>query len=171
MATITDPVRRYEARNMSREPFSVRPGMDVRVHTKIREGDKERVQVYEGMVVALKGAGLGKTFTVRRVVGGVGVERIFPVFSPRIVNVEVIGATKVRRAKLTYVRKSNVKRRTKEDQKVLTEALAAQDARRRAGEKTRRDAEEAAKAAAAAAEKEKEQASAGQGPQEPTATR
>lgn len=123
----------------------------MRVHTKIQEGEKERTQVYEGMVVALHGAGLGKTFTVRRVVSGVGVERVFPVFSPRVVNVEIIGATKVRRAKLTYLRKSNVKRRSKEDQRVMKRALDAQAAQRRATEKAQRDAEEHEHAAKRAA--------------------
>ena len=151
MTPPTDPVRRYEARKKTRESFPVRPGMDVRVHTKIREGEKERTQIFEGMVVALHGAGFGKTFTVRRVVSGIGVERIFPMFSPQVTSVEILGAMKVRRAKLTYLRKTNVKRRTKEDQKVLERALAEQNAQRLAAEKARREAEEAERAAAAAA--------------------
>jgi large subunit ribosomal protein L19 len=139
--------------------------MDVRVHTKIREGEKERTQAYEGMVVALHGAGLGKTFTVRRVVSGVGVERVFPMFSPRVVNVEILGATKVRRAKLTYLRKSNVKRRSKEDQRVMKRALDAQTAQRRAAEKAQRDTEERERAKDAAAKKGGETPEASKAPQ------
>lgn len=153
MAETTDPLRRYESRKKAREPFPLRPGMDVRVHTTIREGDKERTQIFEGMVVARHGAGHGRTFTVRRVVGGIGIERTFPVFSPRVTAVDIVGATKVRRAKLTYLRTSNVKRRTKEDQKVLGRALAEQDAQRRAALAARRDAEEKEQAAAEAAMK------------------
>lgn len=166
MAVITDPVRAYESAKQRREGLSLRPGMDVRVHAKIKEGEKERTQIFEGMVVALHGSGLGRTFTVRRVVSGIGIERIFPVHSPLITEVEVVGATKVRRAKLTYLRTSNVKRRKKEDAKVLEKAIAEKDARRRAAEKMKRDAEEAEKAAKAA-EKAAEAAKAAE---EPTAS-
>jgi large subunit ribosomal protein L19 len=124
--------------------------MEVRVHTKIREGEKERAQVFEGVVMALHGAGFGKTFTVRRVVSGIGVERIFPMLSPRVTNVEILGATKVRRSKLTFLRKSNVKRRTKEDKKVFERAIAEQGAQRRAIEKARREQEGKERAAEAA---------------------
>ncbi len=153
MSAMTDPVRRYEERKRIREVFPVRPGMDVRVHMKIREGEKDRTQVFEGIVVAMRGSGAGRTFTVRRVVGGIGVERIFPMNSPRVTQVEIVGATKVRRAKLTYLRKSNVRRRTREDQKVLQQALAEQDAQRRAVEKARREAAEGVKSATEAAKK------------------
>ena len=125
----------------------MRPGLEVRVMSKIKEGEKERTQSFEGMIVATHGAGNGKTFTVRRVVGGIGIERIFSLNSPLITAVEVTGATKVRRAKLSYLRKSNVRRRRKEDSKVLQKTLAEKDAQRKAIEKARREADEAEKEA------------------------
>ena len=83
-------------------PFKV--GDTVKVYFKIIEGKTERVQVYEGLVICFKGAGISKTFTVRKNSYGVGVERIFPVNSPRIAKVEVVRPGKVRRAKLYYIR-------------------------------------------------------------------
>lgn len=84
-------------------PFSV--GDTIKVHQKIREGAKERVQIFEGLVIAIKGGkGVNSTFTVRKISGGVGVEKIFPKHSPNIVKVEVTKPVKVRRAKLYYVR-------------------------------------------------------------------
>jgi len=79
-------------------------GDTLRVHYRIREGDKERVQVFEGVVIAKHLNGLGSTFTVRKMSFGVGVERIFPLYSPRIARVEVKSRGKVRRAKLYYLR-------------------------------------------------------------------
>lgn len=84
-------------------PFKVGDG--VRVHTKVREGDKERVQVFAGVVIAHKGSGIHETFTVRRISYGEGVERVFPVNSPRVEKIEVERKGSVRRAKLTYLRK------------------------------------------------------------------
>ncbi|MDR7416907.1 MAG: 50S ribosomal protein L19 [Armatimonadota bacterium] len=80
------------------------PGDTVRVHTRVREGGRERVQVFEGVVIARRGGGLRETFTVRRVSHGVGVERIFPLHSPNIVRIEVVRRGQVRRAKLYYLR-------------------------------------------------------------------
>ncbi|NLW07795.1 MAG: 50S ribosomal protein L19 [Clostridia bacterium] len=80
-----------------------KPGDTVRVHVKVVEGNRERVQVFEGVVIARRGRGLRETFTVRRVSYGVAVERIFPVHSPRI-QIEVVRRGKVRRAKLYYLR-------------------------------------------------------------------
>ena len=79
-------------------------GSTVRVHVKIREGERERIQVFEGTIIALKGSGISSTFTVRRVSYGVGVERVFPVHSPNVAKVEVIRNGKVRRSKLYYLR-------------------------------------------------------------------
>ena len=81
-----------------------RPGDTVRVSVRIVEGDKERVQDYEGVVIRRKGGGLRETFTVRRVSFGVGMERIFPIHSPRIEDIKVVRRGKVRRAKLYYLR-------------------------------------------------------------------
>jgi len=80
------------------------PGDTVKVHVKVVEGTRERIQVFEGVVIRRRGGGLGETFTVRRVSYGVGVERIFPLHSPRVERVEVIRRGRVRRAKLYYLR-------------------------------------------------------------------
>ena len=82
--------------------FSV--GDSVRVHTKVIEGDKERIQIFAGIVIGRRGHGLNETFTVRRISYGEGVERIFPIHSPRIDKVEIERKGSVRRAKLTYLR-------------------------------------------------------------------
>ena len=81
-----------------------RAGDTVRVHTKISEGDKERIQIFEGVVIRSKRGHLSSTFTVRKVSYGVGVERIFPVYSPRIEKIEVVASGQVRRARLFYLR-------------------------------------------------------------------
>jgi large subunit ribosomal protein L19 len=81
-----------------------RPGDTVRVHAIITEGGKDRVQVFEGTVIARQGSGISETFTVRRVASGVGVERVFPLHSPRIERIEVTRRGRVRRAKLFYLR-------------------------------------------------------------------
>ena len=83
-------------------PFKVGDG--VRVHTKVREGDKERIQIYSSIVIARKGAGIHETFTVRRISYGEGVERVFPVNSPNIDNVEVERESEVMRSRLYYLR-------------------------------------------------------------------
>ncbi len=89
--------------NKDREPFAV--GDTVKVHVIIKEGDKERIQVYQGDVIAKRGSGLSTTFTVRKISFGVGVERIFPLHSRTIKKVEVVRKGKVRRSKLYYLRK------------------------------------------------------------------
>jgi large subunit ribosomal protein L19 len=78
-------------------------GDGVRVHTRVREGDKERIQIFSGIVIGRKGTGLNQTFTVRRISYGEGVERVFPIHSPRIAKVEVEKQGKARRAKLNYL--------------------------------------------------------------------
>jgi large subunit ribosomal protein L19 len=80
-------------------------GDSVKVHTKVVEGDKERIQIFAGVVIGRRGHGLGESFTVRRISYGEGVERIFPLHSPRVDKVEVERQGNVRRAKLTYLRK------------------------------------------------------------------
>jgi large subunit ribosomal protein L19 len=80
-------------------------GDSVKVHTKVVEGDKERIQIFAGVVIGRRGRGLNSTFTVRRISYGEGVERVFPVHSPRVEKVEVERRGEVRRAKLTYLRK------------------------------------------------------------------
>ncbi len=82
-----------------------RPGDTVRVHVKVIEGTRERIQIFEGVVIKRRGGGISETFTVRKVSYGVGVERTFPVHTPKIAKLEVIRRGKVRRAKLYYLRK------------------------------------------------------------------
>ncbi|MCF8010692.1 MAG: 50S ribosomal protein L19 [Clostridiales bacterium] len=81
-----------------------RPGDTVKVHVKVIEGTRERIQVFQGVIIRRKGSGMGETFTVRRVSYGVGVERIFPLHSPKIASIEVVRRGKVRRGKLYYIR-------------------------------------------------------------------
>ena len=81
-----------------------RPGDTVRVHAKVVEGTRERIQIFEGVVIKRRGAGISETYTVRKVSGGVGVERTFPVHTPRVAQIEVVRHGRVRRAKLYYLR-------------------------------------------------------------------
>lgn len=83
---------------------AIKVGNTVKVQVRIREGERERLQAFEGIVIARKGAGVSETFTVRRVSYGVGVERVFPVHSPNVASVELIRSGKVRRSKLYYLR-------------------------------------------------------------------
>jgi large subunit ribosomal protein L19 len=99
-----DIVNRLESEQAKKQKPAVRPGETVRVHVKVVEGEKERTQIFEGVVIGLSGKGTREMFTVRKVSYGVGVERIFPVHSPRIERVEVVARGKVRRAKLYYLR-------------------------------------------------------------------
>ena len=87
-----------------------KPGDTVRVHVKLKEGDKTRIQPFEGVVVGRRGRNIEETFTVRKVSFGIGVERIFPVHSPVIESIEVLRSGKVRRAKLYYLREKEGKR-------------------------------------------------------------
>ncbi|SEN14162.1 50S ribosomal protein L19 [Lihuaxuella thermophila] len=82
-----------------------RAGDTVRVHVKVKEGQRERIQIFEGVVIQRRGGGVSETFTVRKISYGVGVERTFPLHSPRIEKIEVVRRGKVRRAKLFYLRK------------------------------------------------------------------
>ena len=93
-----------QKKHMKSDVPLLRSGDSVRVHTKIKEGDKERIQIFEGTVIAYRKGGTGSMFTVRKVSYGVGVERIFPLHSPRIDRIEVVGHGEVRRAKLFYLR-------------------------------------------------------------------
>lgn len=83
---------------------SFRPGDTVKVHVKVIEGTRERIQMFEGVVIKRRGGGISETFTVRKISYGVGVERVFPVHSPKIAKLEVLRRGKVRRAKLYYLR-------------------------------------------------------------------
>ena len=96
---------KIESEQFRKTPVDFAVGDTVRVHTKVVEGDKERIQVFTGVVIGRRGHGLNSTFTVRRISYGEGVERVFPVHSPRIDMIEVERRGSVRRAKLTYLRK------------------------------------------------------------------
>lgn len=99
-----DTLDQLEAEQTKKEVPEIRPGETVRVHVKVVEGEKERTQVFEGTIIRLSGKGNRATFTVRKISYGIGVERIFPLHSPRIEKVEVVSRGKVRRAKLYYLR-------------------------------------------------------------------
>jgi large subunit ribosomal protein L19 len=99
-----DLIRTIEETQKKTEPDVFHVGDTVKVHFKIIEGKTERIQVYEGLVLCFKNAGARRTFTVRKNSYGVGVERVFPVNSPRVAKVEVVRPGKVRRAKLYYIR-------------------------------------------------------------------
>jgi large subunit ribosomal protein L19 len=95
---------KIESEQYRKTPAIFNVGDTVRVHTKVIEGDKERIQIFSGLVIGRRGRGLNSTFTVRRISYGEGVERVFPVHSPRVEKVEVERRGAVRRAKLTYLR-------------------------------------------------------------------
>ena len=102
-------VGQLEAQQSKQDAPALRPGETVRVHVKVVEGEKERTQVFEGLVIGMSGSGSRAVFRVRKVSYGVGVERIFPLHSPRIEKVEIMARGKVRRAKLYYLRERSGK--------------------------------------------------------------
>ena len=96
---------KIEKEQFRKEPLKFSVGDSVRVHTKVIEGDKERIQIFAGVVIGRRGHGMNEMFTVRRISYGEGVERVFPVHSPRVEKIEIERKGDVRRAKLTYLRK------------------------------------------------------------------
>ena len=109
MSTIIDAIEK-EQQKTNVTNFKVGDG--VRVHTRVKEGDKERIQIFSGIVIGRKGRGINETFTVRRISYGEGVERVFPIHSPRVAKLEVEKAGKARRAKLNYLRNRKGKEAT-----------------------------------------------------------
>ena len=99
-----DLIKTIEEQQKDETSLNFRVGDTVKVHFEIIEGKTKRIQIFEGLVICIKNEGVRKTFTVRKISYGVGVERIFPVYSPRVVNVEIVRPGKVRRSKLYYVR-------------------------------------------------------------------
>jgi large subunit ribosomal protein L19 len=97
-------LQQVESLYIHKEQPEFRAGDTVRVHVRVVEGDKERIQVFQGVVIGRRGGGTRETFTVRKISGGIGVERIFPLCSPSISRIEVVRRGKVRRAKLYYLR-------------------------------------------------------------------
>jgi large subunit ribosomal protein L19 len=131
-------IRDFEAAQFKKDIPDFRPGDTVRVAVRIVEGDKERIQNYEGVCIRRRGGGLRETFTVRRVSFGVGMERIFPLHSPSIESIKIIRHGKVRKAKLYYQRELRGKKarilerktdhKKKSELKGAAEARASQDA-------------------------------------------
>ena len=97
-------LQQVESVYIHKEQPDFRAGDTVRVHVRVVEGDKERIQVFQGVVIGKRGGGTRETFTVRKISGGIGVERIFPLHSPSLSRIEVVRRGKVRRAKLYYLR-------------------------------------------------------------------
>jgi large subunit ribosomal protein L19 len=104
MSDVVPAIQKIEASQLTRQLGDFSVGDTIRVHVRIREGEKERVQVFEGVCIARQGGGVRAAFTVRKVSYGVGVERIFPEASPRIEKVETVSRGQVRRARLYYLR-------------------------------------------------------------------
>jgi large subunit ribosomal protein L19 len=100
-----DIIREITREQLRTDIPSFRPGDTLRVHVKVREGQRQRLQVFEGVVIRRRGGGISETYTVRKVSYGVGVERTFPVHTPNVEKIEVMRRGKVRRAKLYYLRK------------------------------------------------------------------
>ena len=133
-------------------PF--RSGDAVRVHVKIREGEKERIQVFEGVVLRRRGAGVGATFTVRKISYGVGVERVFPVESPAVTKVEIKSRGHVRRSRLYFLRerrgkKARLRSKVRDLSGLISEEEAESNAAGTADAAARRDEEAAAQKAQA----------------------
>ena len=99
-----DALKLISQSSLKEERPVINIGDTVKVHVKIKEGEKERIQLFEGTVIAMKHGGVSETFTVRRLAHGVGIERVFPVHSPHVEKVEIVRSGKVRRGKLYYLR-------------------------------------------------------------------
>jgi large subunit ribosomal protein L19 len=119
---------KIESEQFRKDNANFNVGDSVRVHTKVVEGDKERIQIFAGVVIGRRGRGLNSTFTVRRISYGEGVERVFPVHSPRVEKIEVERKGHVRRAKLTYLRKRLGKGATLVKEREMRSGAAAQNA-------------------------------------------
>jgi large subunit ribosomal protein L19 len=119
--------RKIESEQFRKDDAKFNVGDTVKVHTKVVEGDKERIQIFSGVVMGKRGTGLNETFMVRRISYGEGVERVFPLHSPRVDKIEVERHGAVRRAKLTYLRKRLGKGATlvREKQEKVVEPAAA----------------------------------------------
>lgn len=109
MSTIIDIIEKEQQKT---DVTNFKVGDGVRVHTRVKEGDKERIQIFAGIVIGRKGRGINETFTVRRISYGEGVERVFPINSPRIAKVDVEKPGRARRAKLNYLRQRKGKEAT-----------------------------------------------------------
>lgn len=116
MATLLEQFNKNQLKSDLPE---IKPGFIVRVHQKIKEGNKERIQTFEGLILAKKhGRGINATITVRKISNGIGVEKVFPIHSPIIKSIEIVRKTKVRRAKLYYIRDFSAKKRRKKEKTI-----------------------------------------------------
>ena len=113
-----DKLQAFVSEQLKKEVPEINVGDTVKVHDKIKEGNRERIQIFEGTVIARKGGGISETFTVRRVSYGVGVEKTFPIQSPHVEKVETVRRGKVRRAKLYYLR-DRVGKRSKVKEQIV----------------------------------------------------
>jgi large subunit ribosomal protein L19 len=136
-------IREIEKSMLKEQKVDFNPGDTLRVHVRIKEGDKERIQVFQGTVIGRRGGGVGASFTVRKVSGGIGVERVFPLHSPNIAKIERIREGQVRRAKLYYLRGLTGKSARIAEKKKDTDATAS--AAKRAKAKSAKPAEPKAK--------------------------
>ena len=155
-------IHEIEKAEMKKRVPSFKVGDTVEVRQKVREGDKERVQLFVGTVIARKGSGMGETFTVRRLVQGEGIERVFPLHSPNLVGVRVRHRGEVRRAKLYYLRDrvgkaTRVKGRIVHEKEARAEEEAAEAAKAEAAKAEAAKAEAADKEAAAEPEAKSEE--------------
>ena len=141
-----DLLREFELEQIKETHRPVlRAGDIVRVETKIQEGEKTRLQTFEGTVLGIRGSGPSASFTVRRDNGKFGVERIFPLYSPLVTNIEIVKRQKIRRAKLGYLRQAS-RRRVKEDELAMQRHIKEEgDAKRIAEAKTKAEADKAEK--------------------------
>ena len=120
-----DAIRLVEAGALKKDRQGFAPGDTVRVHVKVIEGEKERLQVFEGVLIRKRGEGARASFTVRRISYGVGVERTFPLHSPRIERIDVVRHSRVRRSKLYYLRGLAGKAARLKERRVAVPATAA----------------------------------------------
>lgn len=118
-------LREIEQEQVKKGIPAFKTGDTVRVHVRVEEGDKTRTQVYEGIVMERRGSGVRENFTVRRISFGEGVERNFPLHSPTVQKIEVVRSGKVRRAKLTYLRKQTGKQSRIEEERAKSDAPSA----------------------------------------------
>jgi large subunit ribosomal protein L19 len=127
---MSEILRELEKAQLRMHKVQFAPGDTLRVHVRIKEGEKERIQIFQGTVIGRRGSGVGETFTVRKVTGGVGVERIFPLHSPNISKIERLKQGDVRRAKLYYLRGLSGKsaRITEKKRDLVAEAAEAEAA-------------------------------------------
>ncbi len=134
------------------------PGDTVKVSAKVIEGDKERIQVFQGVVIRIRNSGAGSSFTVRRVAYGVGVERTFPLYSPLVEKVEVVRHGKVRRAKLYYLRGLSAKKARIKERRLSPQQLEREQEKARKLEQEREEARKLAQEQEQESEQEPEEA-------------